>query len=263
MISVKAMMTNHFMATDSSPSRWGRRSRLLAIVAMTLVCALTLSLARWQWLRGEEKAQRQALLDRADPRAAVSIGRDRLDAAALAGHSVVLEGRFQPEKTIFIDNRTHRGVAGFHVMTPVTIPGSEWQVMVLRGWVAANPRERTRLPEIRTPDGPVRVSGTVEPDLGRALELKASSPPGPGDRLWQNFDAARYEAWAGVRLQAFVVRQSAGTAVDDGLVREWRSVAGDVDKHRGYAVQWLAMALASAVVIVVLALGLRRGDRPH
>ena len=59
-----------------------------------------------------------------------------------------------------------------------------------------------------------------------------------------------------LRLQPLLIRQtgstrifgSAGAAFDDGLVRDWPQPGLDVDKHRGYAFQWYAMAVATAAL---------------
>ena len=46
------------------------------------------------------------------------------------------QGRFVPEGQIFIDNRIHGFDAGFDVVTPLAIGGSDALVLVNRGWIA-------------------------------------------------------------------------------------------------------------------------------
>lgn len=226
---------------------------------MAAVVALTSSLGFWQLRRADEKAGLQARAEQARAAGPLSIGPDPWP-QPLEGRAVRLQGRFVPAGTVYIDNRTHRGVAGFHVLTPVKIDGAAQHLMVLRGWVPRDVRERAKLPEVPTPEGEVLITGLVEARLGRALELSESPPPGPGERLWQNYDPARYRSWSGLVLHEAVVRQDPG-GIDDGLVREWRMAGSDVDKHLGYAFQWFAMAAAALAVTLYLMVSLRRHAR--
>ena len=226
---------------------------------MAAVVAITTSLGQWQLRRADEKRALQARADKAAQQAPLRIGRDPLP-EPVDGVPVAVVGRFLPQTSVFIDNRTHQGVAGFHVLTPVRITGVSEHVMVLRGWVARDPVDRNRLPPLTTPDGEVTLTGMAERQLARTLELAAARPPGPDERLWQNFDPAVFTAWSGLSLLPFVVRQAPG-GVDDGLVRQWRVAGADVDKHRGYAVQWVAMSAAAGAVALYLFLSLLRHAR--
>jgi cytochrome oxidase assembly protein ShyY1 len=58
-------------------------------------------------------------------------------------------------------------------------------------------------------------------------------------------------------LPPYVVRVDAG--VPGGLVRDWPEPGFGREKHLGYAFQWFAMA--AAVVILYVALNLRRKQR--
>ena len=226
--------------------------------------ALTTSLGVWQTRRGQFKAEQQAALDAAERAGPLSLeARDIAPASGQTaplpiGRTLRLRGEFLSQATIYIDNRTLRGVAGFHVITPIRIEGSSKAVPVLRGWVARDLKDRSRLPSLPEPAGPVTVEGRAESGLARALELKASAMPGPGERLWQNFDAAHYRMWSGLDLLPMVVRQLEPVSAQDTLVREWRQVGADVDKHRGYAFQWFAMAGVSFLGLIYLVYRLLR-----
>jgi cytochrome oxidase assembly protein ShyY1 len=45
----------------------------------------------------------------------------------------------------------------------------------------------------------------------------------------------------------------------DGLVRDWPAPSLGIERHRGYAVQWYALALMAVIFFVVT--GLRRGKK--
>lgn len=251
----------------------------LPTVAALAVLVLTVSLGNWQLRRADEKLALQAQSEAADRQPPVAIAQQALaeaDARGLEGRRVEASGRLLPERSIFIDNRTHKGIAGFHVVTPLRIEGSErngaqpLHVLVLRGWVPRDPRERTRLPEVPAPEGPVTVTGYAQRELAQTLELAESAPPGPDDRIWQNLRLDAYRQWSGLALQPLLIRQigpvgGAGPGFDDRLVREWPQPGSDVDKHRGYAFQWYSLAAATAALwfwFVVWRPLKRRGGRP-
>ncbi|HWR87335.1 MAG TPA: hypothetical protein VN277_02820, partial [Acidiferrobacterales bacterium] len=48
-------------------------------------------------------------------------------------------------------------------------------------------------------------------------------------------------------LQPVLVQQT--SVADDALVREWERPDLGIDKHRGYALQWYALAALTAVLL--------------
>jgi len=242
------------------------RASVIPTLAAVAVVALTVSLGNWQLRRADEKAQLQLQRDQALARAPLPIGTELLDAAATDGQRVSLEGRFDAPHTVFLDNRTRHGVAGFHVLTPMRIgadsPAADSPagnparyVLVLRGWIARDVAERTRLPPLRTPGGVQRVEGLAIVDLPQPIVLGASDAHGSGaersagdpaalgdgsSRIWQHLSMSDYARWSGLPMQPVLVRQT--SELDDGLARDWVQPAAGVDRHHGYAVQWYAMA---------------------
>jgi surfeit locus 1 family protein len=167
-------------------------------------------------------------------------------------------GRWLSEYSVFIDNRTLKGVAGFHVVTPLALSNSHLVVAVNRGWVPRNIRDRNLLPEVPSVNEVVSFEAWIEKPQ-KALELGSDqatqsrvlgSEPGKGDNtaLWQNFDAQRLEERAKVKLAPWLLRQSNLPAFKDGLNRDWPAPASDVAKHQGYAFQWFGLAVLTAVL---------------
>lgn len=237
---------------SAAPVRAGAR-RVVPTIAAVAVVALTVSLGNWQMRRADEKTVLQARRDAALAADPVRIGAGPVDAAALAGRRVALEGRFEPRGTIFLDNRTRAGVAGFHVLTPLRIApaaaddSDARHVLVLRGWIARDVADRTRLPALRTPDGVVRVEGLALSELPQPIVLGGGeSEPAADARIWQRLELDAYRRWSRLALQPVLVRQT--SALDDGLARDWTEPGSGVDKHHGYAFQWYALALATALL---------------
>jgi len=254
------------------------RPSVIPTLAAVAVVALTVSLGNWQLRRADEKAQLQLQRDQALARAPLPIGTELLDAAATDGQRVLLEGRFDAPKTVFLDNRTRQGVAGFHVLTPMRIGADASAgdparyVLVLRGWIARDIAERTRLPPLRTPESVQRVEGLAIVDLPQPIVLGANDTHGSAadptaradgsSRIWQHLSMSDYARWSGLPMQPVLVRQT--SEIDDGLARDWVQPAAGVDRHHGYAVQWYAMAAVTAGLWLWLTLRTRtRKRRPE
>lgn len=240
------------------------RRQLIPTLAALLVIGVTASLGRWQLQRAEEKAlaaeQRQTALERAP-----LVLSNQSHAPALEGALVSVQGEWQPEKTIFLDNRTRKGVAGFHVVTPLRLhsdrQSSDLHVLVLRGWVARDVSDRTRLPLVRTPEGRVQIEGLGLTDLPQPIRLaRGHDIDAQAPRIWQHLDPQAYAGWSGLSLHALMLRQLSDT--DDGLMRDWTLPGRGEDKHRGYAFQWFAMSGVTALIWIGLTLRRRRAIPP-
>lgn len=219
----------------------------LPTLAAFVLMAVTASLGNWQWHRAAQKRALQAQLEAARRDVPVDIGAAGVDVAALAGRRVRVRGRFMPEFDVFIDNRTWKGIAGFHLLSPLRLENADAWVLVLRGWVASDPANRWQIPAVTVPDGVIELEGIAQQAIPRVLELGQAAEPGPGDRIWLNVDLAAYRRWSGLDVQLPIIRQTDparadGMPVEDGLVRDWPQPGADVERHVAYAFQWYAMA---------------------
>jgi surfeit locus 1 family protein len=227
--------------------------RLVIPTVVALAVALSaLALGNWQTRRGNEKEQLKAQIEQA--KALPPLAANEVSVLTHDKRRVQLKGVLLEDKTIYIDNRTHKGQAGFHVLTPLKIDGST--VLVLRGWIMRDVADRTKLPPRKTTTEPVSIVGLSQADLIKSYELGKAKKPGPEDRLWQSATIDEISQWSGLSLSPFVVRQTealktaTGIAIEDGLVRDWAAFNTDVDKHRGYAVQWYSLSALSVVLWV-------------
>lgn len=218
-------------------------------LAVAAGIAATLALANWQFNRAHEKEARAARLEQLGRDPAVAIGVAELGAADLEWRRVVARGRFDPRHAVFIDNRVHRGVAGYHVVMPLEVApsrgGAGRYVLVNRGWIAGNP-ERGGAPAVSTPRETVEITGLAVVPTARFLELSSSVTEG---NVWQNLTLERYRAAVPIPLQPVMIQQE--SPLDDGLVREWEPPDAGVDKHYAYAFQWLALGATLLVYYLV------------
>lgn len=253
------------------------RRSVVPTVAAALLIVATVLLGNWQTRRGAEKLrlERQAeAAEQAEPTPLGPVPVSRAQVDVLQGRRATVRGRFLPDLGVYIDNRTYKGIAGFYLVTPLRIEGGDrgaaaMHVLVLRGWIAGDPRERTHLPLVPTPRGPIELTGLVERELPQALELQQASPPAPQQRVWQNVTRDVYASWSGLVLQPLVLRQTEAAhdeagPIDDGLIRDWPRPGLDVDRHRGYAFQWYGLAATIALIwlwfVVLQPLWIRRAS---
>lgn len=238
-------------AATGRPVRAFRPRLLMSLLALAGV-ALFASLGQWQAGRATQKLALQAELDARSSGPAVPLPREALSVAEWSWRRVAVQGEFVAGRTFFVDNRIYRGVAGYHVVTPLRLAGSGMHVLVNRGWVASGGR-RDVLPDIATPAGPQRIEGIAIPPPAGVYELAADSASG---RVRQHLLPERFAAETGLAVMPVFLRQDSAAA--DALVRDWPRPDARADTHRAYALQWYAFALLT--VILWGGLNIRRQD---
>ena len=220
------------------------------LLATVLGVALSAGLGSWQLKRAAQKITIQSALEsRAllPVLSAADLARDA-DAAALQHHRPArLRGHWVAEHTVFLENRQMNARVGFYVVTPLQLEGRPEAVLVQRGWVVRNLNDRSLLPPIATPAGPVEVEGLIAPPPARLYEFSTVA----AGVIRQNLDPAAFALETGLRLAPLSLQQhdSAGTA-GDGLLRQWPRPAAGVQKHYGYAFQWFALSALMAGLYV-------------
>jgi surfeit locus 1 family protein len=221
----------------------------LAIGAVLAGVAATLALGNWQLRRAEEKIAKEAAWSAAQASAPVDL-RAASDFETIAAHlprRTRVRGQFEHDRTVWLDNRALAGRAGFFVVTPLRVEGTDVRLLVNRGWAPRNPAERTRLPAIGRPDGVVEIEGMAVQGAPRVFQF-TDAHDGP---IWQNLDVETLQRELGAPVAPFVLQQT--SALDDALDRHWTPPATGVDRHRGYAFQWFSLAALLAVIAVGIA----------
>lgn len=227
-------------------SGWRFTPRLWSTVLALIVIVIMVQLGNWQLSRAREKEARQEKLDTLSHQPAVSLPPDLVKLEDFQYRKTEVQGMYLPEYTVYLDNKIYRGVAGYHIITPLKIGSGPMCVLVNRGWVAAD-HDRSRLPDITTPSEPVLVSGVATAATQKTLELSKEMVSG---RVWENLDLERYRNATGLQLQPVMILQQDN--VKDGLVRDWARPDLGIGKNLGYAFQWFAMALAVLIIYLVL-----------
>ncbi|WP_341677646.1 SURF1 family protein [Niveibacterium sp. SC-1] len=236
--------------TTSTARRSTRWLPFVAGIALALLCA---RLGFWQLDRAALKEawahQYQAALDAPPlplPQAA--------QARDAAGRRVWVSGRWAPERTVWVDNRTHGGKAGVHVVTPIRrVDGSF--VYIDRGWAAIDGARRV-LPAPPLQAGEVKVQGVAISPPERSFSLGDASREG---RLWSALDEVHLRAaMPAAGYYPLFVQLTDETG--DGLIRDWAAPAFGAERSRAYALQWFVFSFMAFALSLWFGL---RGRRKH
>ena len=208
-------------------------------VAALLTVALTFSLGQWQLGRAAQKQALQASLDQKKElpplgHAELLASREKLT-TELVDRQIELTGRWLNEQTVYLDNRPMNAKPGFWVMTPLLLTGSDKAVLVQRGWISRNFKDRNALAQIETPSQTVTLLGRMAPAPAKLYAFKGAD----SGRIRQNLDIPTFAAETGLPLISALVIQI--DPASEGLQREWAAPNTGVDKHYGYAVQWFGL----------------------
>lgn len=223
--------------------RFEFRSGLWPLLAAAAGIALTFALGNWQLGRGHEKTALKARLEQLTREPPINVSTRELAVADVELRRVEARGTYEPKYMVLIDNRVSHGIPGYHVVMPLRLGDGSRYVLVNRGWVAGS-RDRSRLPQVKTPSGTVSVSGLAVVPGKRFLEISTKVAEG---NVWQNLTLDRYRQAVPIAIQPFMIEQGQQDAPGDGLVREWLPPDLGADTHYGYAFQWFAL---SAVILI-------------
>ncbi len=228
------------------------RFRWIPFMAALLVMVVGILLGNWQTRRAAEKiAIENAIVERAE-QAALNLNKP-FSQNDIEYRRISAEGSFIADWPVYLDNRPYQGKAGFTLLMPLRLSNSDSVVLVARGWFPRDAAERTKLPVIPVPAAPVQIEGIARRSAGRVLQLGQATTLQPG-AIVQNLEPAEFARVSKLPLQNFIIEQTSDTG--DGLVRDWPRPSGGVDKHRGYAFQWYALAATALVFFLVT--GFRR-----
>lgn len=160
-----------------------------------------------------------------------------------------VSGHYDPQRHILLDNQIWQGRGGVHVFTPFNTLGGA-TILVNRGWLPLA-ADRRSMPEIDTPLQETVLTGILNsyPVPGRIL--------GPADKI---------QAHQWPQLVTYLnhgdISMALATPLENWIVqladsepagfegRNWKPVYLGADRHRAYAFQWYALALASFMLWV-------------
>ena len=215
-------------------------------VLAALVAAGLAALGFWQLDRAQAKIDLLTGIERAMNAPLVPLAQAEALPSGPRFRAVVVQGRFDPEREILLDNQLRQGQAGVRAYVPFLIDGDRRALLVDRGWLAWP--DRSAPPPRATADlGGTRVEGMLVDLPGAALRLAADVDAG-WPLLVTAVEHDALEHRLAVPLLDFVL--------EDRGARSAESIRAGMlppERHRGYAVQWFGLSIAVLVIYLILA----------
>lgn len=229
-----------------------RRPSVFAVVLTLAGVVLFVRLGVWQLHRAAEK---EVLLRRFATAASAPLedfSSVQRGAPAERYPHLRVHGRLLGDRMYLLDDQTRNGQVGVQVYAPFRADGHDRLLLVDLGFLPREGADRSlpRLPPVR--DRAVTLTGMYAP------------PPSPGLKLGGNALAAQ-KAWP--KLTTYLDLQQVGDDLHAELyprvllldpdpatpyVRAWTPGFMPPARHRGYAFQWFAFAVAALVIFVIL-----------
>jgi surfeit locus 1 family protein len=224
--------------------RFGWRITLFCVVFTCLFIALGF----WQLSREVEK--RELIQIRAERHQQPPVAAAKLRILAdVDGLPVRLQGSYLNGPALLLDNRVLQGQVGYELLE-VFVDDQNLAFLVNRGFLAMG-RTRADLPSL--PDVPKETKEAY----GRVYQPSSApyvleSVEGLSDDfpvVVQQVDVGLLAQVLGRDIYPFVIRLDENDTA--ALPRYWPNTIMQPEQHRGYAIQWFAMALALVIAWLV------------
>lgn len=226
------------------------RSLLWILPGLLLAVCFSL-LGRWQLGRATQKeailqASARVLAERLPQALAKASAQDDLNLAWAEG-----VGRFTSAPALLLDNQRRGEAVGVRVFR-VFQPERGRPLLVDMGWLPLPPNRQ--MPLIPEPAAqPVTLRGLLAPPPATGIAMGADHTVLDAQRwLLTRIDRAALAAALARPLATRVLRLDPGLSI--GYARDLDVLSNTLttDKHRGYALQWFGLAVASVVTTFLL-----------
>ena len=226
---------------------WEFSASLVPILAVLFMFPALASLGFWQLDRAEQKEQLQAAFAEQMSAPAQALTTEQLTTAEQKYVKVTVRGKMvDGDQQFLLDNRVHKGQAGYEVLVPLLL--EDGGVLLLnRGWLPVGSSREVK-PVVTTRGQVLMVEGVaaLPPqrfNLGEALLVEDSWP-----RVLQFEDFSAMGEVLGLKLIPRILQSS--ESADWAFERIWRAVEKGPTQNYGYAMQWFALALALALIVL-------------
>lgn len=227
---------------------------------LAFVCVLPglLWLGAWQVQRGNAKAEAYRDFEQSVAGAARDVTGLPLDEfnELQRYERVTLHGHYLEERGFLLDNMSHKGRPGHHVLVPFQPRDADYLVIVDLGW---RPRRAAEAGagDMKGVNGGGSVSGMLASFPQPALRLDGKPEYGSEwPKVVQFPGAGEFAAMLEQPVAASRLLLDANAA--EGFERDWKPPGIPPARHYAYAFQWFGLAVALIVIFIVMA---RRGRR--
>lgn len=211
---------------------------------------LFVRLGFWQLDRATEKKQLFATFASRTQTTPLSVAELETTTDARFYHAK-LQGKFDNQHIILLDNKTSHGQVGYEIYTPFFAEGLQTPILVDRGFVAGG-TTRQILPIIDTIHGSTTIQGilNIPPTyVSFGSMYEKISWPLRVEYLHLN-NLAKLIYAKNSAFFPYILTMEAKDRAD--YSSEWQATIMTPERHKGYAVQWFALALTLLILSLIL-----------
>lgn len=231
--------------------------QLIPILAFIIVFSCFVSAGFWQLDRANQKNTLNSSYTLRQAKELINLNQvnELNKKESLLWRRAIVSGDFLNEQNIILDNQIFKHTAGFNVITPFSIQGSEYTVLINRGW-QANLISRDLVPLVDIIDNMQNIQGHISNFPVSGINLGSQNVEVFNSSLsrLQRLDLSDLKSLLGLKLLPYMIYLD--PLIDRNYVNTFKLPAPDSEKNYGYAFQWFAFAIA--LLIIFLSLGIKK-----
>jgi surfeit locus 1 family protein len=225
----------------------------------TLIFAITfcgfIVLGFWQIDRADQKNVLNSNYTDRQQEAIIVLDKNNVidEKSSLLWRKVEFEGSFLNKQNIILDNQIFNQIAGFNIITPFKIKGSDSLVLINRGW-HPNLKNRETLPIINEISGERLLQGHIASFPVSGIKLGKNNIETLNSQIFrfQRLDAAELNYFFSAKMMPYMIYLD--PIIDKELYGNFKLPAPDSQKNYGYAFQWFAFAITLLIIFIRLSM---------
>lgn len=163
--------------------------------------------------------------------------------------AINVNGKFL-DNILFLDNQHYNHRVGYNVLISLLLEDGKI-IIIDKGWVLADLRNRKKLPQIDLSLNNVKISGRAYyPSVNRMILGEQIEIISARSSIIQSIDIPIISKFLQKSVYPFIIRDENST--DNSYIKEWSIVSMPPARHYGYAVQWFAFALVILIIFIFL-----------
>jgi surfeit locus 1 family protein len=242
---------------------------IVGTLLLAVVMALCVRLGFWQLDRRHERLQLNEHIAARLHAAPLAGAAALTDTAGIFYRTATIHGEFDHDRSVVLPGRSHRGVPGVHLITPLRVTGRADALLVNRGWVPSPDAATIDVRDFAATDT-ASVRGLVLPFPGAAQSLAQREQPIAAEdagfrRVWYTLNDGALRAQYPYELLPALLQALPGdgpaAAGRTGHPTRLEPPPLDEGPHLGYALQWFSFALIGLIGWIAILLRSRTAPR--
>ena len=225
----------------------------------TLIFAITfcgfIVLGFWQIDRADQKNVLNSNYTDRQQEAIIVLDKNNVidEKSSLLWRKVEFKGSFINKQNIILDNQIFNQIAGFNIITPFKIKGSDSLVLINRGW-HPNLKNRETLPIINEISDERILQGHIASFPVSGIKLGKNNIETLNSQIFrfQRLDAAELNYFFSAKIMPYMIYLD--PIIDKELYGNFKLPAPDSQKNYGYAFQWFAFAITLLIIFIRLSM---------